>query len=439
MSIPSQDYAALSEDAYKDRAVGRRAPGQEEAVTLNGHQYKVLEHVNNSRNGYQGTVYQRVDTKEIVVSHRGTEQIFLDGVVTDGAMVTARTNLQAKDAIALTERAMEYAQKQGANTGHAPAVTVTGHSLGGTLAQISAHHFDLKGETFNAFGAASLSYRIPKGGDSMINHVMAADPVSAASPHYGQVRIYASAQEIKTLEASGFSNSKYNALIPDRPLIAAAASLDSHKMVNFLDSGSVLGSEQAKTRASTNARMIDEYRDDIGERRGATTVISRGPVGGAVDLIDNLRGPLPAGEPARREAEKRQHSHTSLNMDDSRHPGNPLFNDAQRGVYAQDSRVGRPSDQLSDQLAGTLAAQMHAAGGKRIDSVVMSNDAANTFAVQGNQNDPAHLRVTVDTMLAMNTPLEQSSRKVEEQAVSQRQEQERNQEQVQSNSRTMMG
>jgi len=439
MSIPSQDYAALSEDAYKDRAVGRRAPGQEEAVTLNGHQYKVLEHVDNSRNGYQGTVYQRVDTKEIVVSHRGTEQIFLDGVVTDGAMVTARTNLQAKDAIALTERAMEYAQKQGANTGHAPAVTVTGHSLGGTLAQISAHHFDLKGETFNAFGAASLSYRIPKGGDSMINHVMAADPVSAASPHYGQVRIYASAQEIKTLEASGFSNSKYNALIPDRPLIAAAASLGSHKMANFLDSGSVLGSEQAKTRASTNARMIDEYRDDIGERRGATTVISRGPVGGAVDLIDNLRGPLPAGEPARREAEKRQNSHTSLNMDDSRHPGNPLFNDAQRGVYAQDSRVGRPSDQLSDQLAGTLAAQMHAAGGKRIDSVVMSNDAANTFAVQGNQNDPAHLRVTVDTMLAMNTPLEQSSRKVVEQAVSQHQEQERSQEQVQSNSRAMMG
>ncbi|NYF34793.1 hypothetical protein HDC96_000556 [Stenotrophomonas sp. JAI102] len=64
MSIPSQDYAALSDDAYQDRAVGRRAPGQQEPVTLNGHQYKVLEHVNNPSNGYQGTVYQRVDTKE---------------------------------------------------------------------------------------------------------------------------------------------------------------------------------------------------------------------------------------------------------------------------------------------------------------------------------------------------------------------------------------
>lgn len=439
MTIPSQDYAALSDDAYKDRAVGRRAPGEEEPVTLNGHQYKVLEHVNNTRNGYQGTIYQRVDTKEIVVSHRGTEQILLDGVVTDGAMVTARTNLQAKDAIALTERAMIIADRAIVGRDHKPEVTVTGHSLGGTLAQISAHYFDLKGETFNAFGAASLSYRIPEGGNRMVNHVMAADPVSAASPHYGQVRIYASAQEIKTLEASGFSNSKFNALIPDRPLIAAAASLGSHKLGNFLNSGSVLGSEQAKTRAHTNARMIDEYRDDIGERRAATTIISRGTVGGAVDLIDNLRGPLPAGEPAKREAEKHQRSHTSLRMDDASHPGNPLFTDAQRGVYAQDTRVGRTPDQFSDQLAGSLAAQMHAAGGKRIDSVVMSNDASNTFAVQGNQNDPAHLRVNVDTMLAMNTPLEQSSRKVEEQAASQRQEQDRNQELTQSSSRTMMG
>ena len=455
MSIPSQDYAALSDDTYKDRAVGRRAPGEEEAVTLNGHHYKVLEHVNNTRNGYQGTVYQRVDTKEIVVSHRGTEQIMLDAVLTDGTMVTGRTNLQAKDAIALTESAMMIAERYAVGHDRKPEVTVTGHSLGGTLAQISAHHFDLKGETFNAFGAASQTYRIPEGGNSMVNHVMAADPVSAASPHYGQVRIYASAQEIKTLEDSGFSNSKYNTLIPDRPVIAATASLGSHKLGNFLDSGSVLGSEQAKTLANTNARMIDEYRDDIGERRSAATVISRGTVGGAVDLIDNLRGTLPAGEPARREAGKhagesekdrdvslrpKDAGHiSSLRIDQAGHPGHPLFNDAQRGVYAQDTRVGRTPDQSSDQLAGSLAAQMHAAGGKRIDHVLMSNDASNTFAVQGKIDDPAHLRVTVGTMLAMSTPLEQSSRKVEEQAASHRQEQDRNQEQVQSSSRTMMG
>ncbi|MNC41014.1 hypothetical protein D3C75_897600 [compost metagenome] len=106
MTITSQDYAALSDDAYKDRAVGRRAPGQEEKVTLNGHEYKILEHVDNRLNGYQGTVYQRVDSKEIVIAHRGTEDIARDAILTDGGMVVARTNVQAPDAIALTQRTL---------------------------------------------------------------------------------------------------------------------------------------------------------------------------------------------------------------------------------------------------------------------------------------------------------------------------------------------
>ena len=40
----------------------------------------------------------------------------------------------------------------------------------------------------------------------------------------------------------------------------------------------------------------------------------------------------------------------------------------------------------------------------------MSNDAERSFAVQGRVDDPAHLRVAVDTVPAMNTPLEESSR-----------------------------
>ena len=62
MPLTHRDYAALSADAYEDHKVGRRAPGQEEVVPLNGHNYKVLEHVNNRVNGYQGTIYQREDT-----------------------------------------------------------------------------------------------------------------------------------------------------------------------------------------------------------------------------------------------------------------------------------------------------------------------------------------------------------------------------------------
>ncbi|WP_115575943.1 XVIPCD domain-containing protein [Xanthomonas campestris] len=410
MSIPSPQYAGLSEDVYKDRAVGRRAPGQEEIVTIEGQRYAVLDHVNNKSNGYQGTIYRRESSGEIVVAHRGTEGNVND-ILTDATMVTSRTNPQAADALALTQNALAMAKDVGNRTGHAPEVTVTGHSLGGALAQISAHHYDLKGETFNSYGAASLSYRIPEGGNSVVNHVMASDPVSAASPHFGQVRIYAKPDEIATLGGAGYSNSKANFLVPDYPLVAAGASLGAHKLGNFLGEHSALTDPNARPLAEKNARMIDEYRNDVDGLRTGTTILTRSARGLGQDAIDAVRGPLAPGEPA-----KRDHSndHTSLRIDQPGHAGNPLFQDAQRGVHAQDLRAGRAPDHQSAQLSGVLASEMHAAGGQRIDSVAMSPDAARTFAVQGRADDPAQLRVSVDTMTAMNTPLEQSSQRVAE-------------------------
>lgn len=127
MTIPSQQYAGLSEDVYKDRAVGRRAPGQEEVVTIEGQRYAVLEHVNNKSNGYQGTIYRREGSGEIVVAHRGTEGAVND-VLTDAKMVTSRTNPQAADALALTKNALGYAKELGKEEGRTPEVTVTGHS-----------------------------------------------------------------------------------------------------------------------------------------------------------------------------------------------------------------------------------------------------------------------------------------------------------------------
>jgi len=174
--MTSQDYAALADDAYKDRVVGRRIPGQEENVHLNGHQYKIREHVSDPRTGYQGTLYQRVDSKELIVAHRGTAEIIKDGMLTDAAMVLARSNPQAAQAIALTGRVMDEGKRLSDNVGHDIPVTVAGHSLGGSLAQITA-------------GAVSLSgHRIPEGGRSVVNRVMAADAVSAASPRFGEVR-----------------------------------------------------------------------------------------------------------------------------------------------------------------------------------------------------------------------------------------------------------
>lgn len=440
MTVTSQDHAALADDAYKDRAVGRREPGQEEKVYLHGQQYKVLEHVDDHRTGYQGTVYQRTSTQEIIVAHRGTEALIRDGVLTDTTMVLARSNPQAVQALALVGRVIADAERLGVETGRAPEVTVTGHSLGGSLAQITAHHYGLKGETFNAYGAASLSgYRIPEGGNSVVNHVMSADAVSAASPHFGEVRVYARQREIDTLSQAHYSNSPLNGLIPDYPITAASASLDSHKMVQFVGEESVLSMGSARHLADANARMINEYRSDIAGLRTGATVITRGVPGGLIDAYDKVRGPLEPGEPARQQSGQDRQLRDDPRMDQPGHPGYSLFKDAQRGVHDQDARVGRTPDHASDQLAGSLATQMHAAGGNRIDAVLMSEDAARTFAVQGRVDDPAHLRVAVDTVPAMNTPLDQSSRALQAAAETrQAEQQDRQLTQVQSPARSMM-
>ena len=211
MNIPSQHYANLSEDSYRlDHKVGYHPPGDRDKVEMDGVVYEVVEFVDNKKTGYQGVIYQRADTGEIVVAHRGTEfdrEPLKDGFRADGGMVANDVNAQAMDAIELTRRAKEYAFDYALqNSVRLPEVTVTGHSLGGCLAQITAHHFDLKGETFNAYGAAGLKGINPNepNAANVTNHVMAGDLVSAASPHYGKVVMYATPGEIDRLSRAGY-------------------------------------------------------------------------------------------------------------------------------------------------------------------------------------------------------------------------------------------
>ncbi|MGN6151190.1 MAG: hypothetical protein ACTHOH_04160 [Lysobacteraceae bacterium] len=129
MTLNHQQYADLSDNAYVNRRSGVRSPEHREFETLHGVRYEILEHYRNSANGYAGTVYQRVDTGDIVVAHRGTEVKNIPGVVmdlayTDGSMVLGRVNPQAQDAIRLTQHALQFAEEKGLrNGGHTPEVT----------------------------------------------------------------------------------------------------------------------------------------------------------------------------------------------------------------------------------------------------------------------------------------------------------------------------
>ena len=289
MSLTSQQYANLSSHVYETGIQsGVRASEDEEVISINGLPYKILEHYDNPRTGYQGTIYQRADTGEITVAHRGTEvdeglgPLFKDGAIADGRMVIGRENPQAKEAIELTRRAIERANLEAGLPGRTvPEVTVTGHSLGGTLAQISAHHFGLKGETFNAYGAASLGLGIPRGGGDVLNHVMASDFVSAASPHYGEVRSYASREEVNVLQAFGYENNDRFLFDARSPGKAHALLLGAHAMHNFtaVDGAgqpdrSILADPFARQRANENAAMFEKFRDEQAVVRGVTTAVA---------------------------------------------------------------------------------------------------------------------------------------------------------------------
>lgn len=329
MTIASQEHANLSSDAYIDRIPGVRPHNTRDRVELGGIEYKILEHVDNPRNGYQGTIYQRVDTGDIVVAHRGTEQLLLDGAIADGGMVTRRTNLQAPDALALTERALARAELERSRFGESREVTVTGHSLGGCLAQITAHHFGLRGETFNAYGAVSLGLRIPEGGTDVTNHVLAGDVVSAAGRHYGRGVVHAAPSEIEVLRKAGYAND--DSFFDRRAVdVAIVRMLPSHSMHHFTnESGdkpprpdvSILSDPQARTRAEQHSAMIEKFRDDVGFARGTITLLSGTATGFVQQLADRAQDPLPPGAPhAYRESQRNR----LVVADDAGAPAQPL-------------------------------------------------------------------------------------------------------------------
>jgi hypothetical protein len=112
--------------------------------------------------------------------------------------------------------------------------------------------------------------------------------------------------------------------------------------------------------AKDNAKMIEEYRDDVESLRRGVTRAARSIPGSAIDLYDHIRGPLQPGEPARREAEKNGHHTSMLRMDDANH-GQPTVQRRDPWRARAGRPVGRVPDVMSTQLAGSLAAEMHAA------------------------------------------------------------------------------
>ena len=109
------------------------------------------------------------------------------------------------------------------------------------------------------------------------------------------------------------------------------------------------------------------------------------------------------------------------------HPDHALYRQAVAGVHRLDQEHGRAPDAGSDRLAASLTRLAKENGLSRVDHVVLSIDngqvkqGEHVFVVQGAMNDPAHRLAYMKTQLAIDAPVAESFRQLEQGNAPQRQ------------------
>ncbi len=338
-------------------------------------------------------------------------------------MVLSHDNGQAQAAINLTKEAMRKIQEIHAQdpSKPMPTLTHTGHSLGGTLAQISAHYFNHQGVTFNAYGAASLP-RIPEGGGRVVNYVKASDPVAAASGHYGSVVVLATPDEISRLSKVGYTNSRAaNALLSSTVLGAAdalpvygAAALSvrsAHRIDNFTGSRSILSDPDARKLAQDNRVLIDAYRRDVnGERIGLNIMLNLpDPIWNINNTIDMLKPDCPAGEPAQKNLPPLTQSRP-FSIDDLPPKAQNIRNRIEGHLTNYYEQNGLPVEQ--EKIHNAAMALTAACCEKKMNDAPLFAVKEGTFLV--GEKNPFLVRASMDMEQATATPPEESINKIHE-------------------------
>lgn len=106
--------------------------------------------------------------------------------------------------------------------------------------------------------------------------------------------------------------------------------------------------------------------------------------------------------------------------EDAQPAPHPLHAQASTLVGQLDASMGRASDAHSERMSASLAHLAKEHGLERIDHVMLSNQTsraaagATVFVVQGEPSNPAHLRASMPTDMAVNTPVEHSLAKLQE-------------------------
>ena len=142
--------------------------------------YKVVKSVDNKDTGFHAEVL--ANGNDVIVAYRGTDQpIGIDGI-NDFAMARKNIPAQATDAIKVYDQVkQDYPNSD---------VTVTGHSLGGSLSQIVSSVRGCDAVTFNAYGTKDM-FKDPASikENNIVNYVNEMDGITMVNGenHVGEI------------------------------------------------------------------------------------------------------------------------------------------------------------------------------------------------------------------------------------------------------------
>lgn len=141
--------------------------------------YKVVKSVDNKDTGFHAEVL--ANGNDVIVAYRGTDITSVQDIRNDVAMARDKIPAQATDAIKVYDQVKQDSPNSD--------VTVTGHSLGGSLSQIVSSVRGCDAVTFNAYGTKDMfenSANIKE--ENIVNYVNEWDPItmSNAENHVGE-------------------------------------------------------------------------------------------------------------------------------------------------------------------------------------------------------------------------------------------------------------
>lgn len=268
-----QQMANLADDVYNDRKQYEDPDKRKQPLLIGDRQYHVLKIVENKNNGFYGAVYQDKHSGEMIVAYRGTEPKDLQDWKTDVSMVADNVNPQMADAYELTRWAVKK-QKEFNEFDKSITVqlSVTGHSLGGTHAQMMAYSFGLKADTFNAYGAVGLSVKmadgrlsqVPKSENNQVsNHLLKGDPVSPHNDHFGKIYLYPN-KTYEAVEKVFGANAWWKPNVM-KNVLDLYLKYDAHTIKNFVGPNSVLKYQPQQVDLKTTRQSLDKIQDTFRE------------------------------------------------------------------------------------------------------------------------------------------------------------------------------